>query len=236
MSTSYKLEVWGAQGGNDVFRGGTVYHTGGLGGYSYGNYSATKDKVLYVVVGGKGVDNNTDNKKVEKYGGGYNGGGDSYGQGSAGGGATHIATKTGILSALSSSKSSVLIVAGGGGGLDYGGSWIHNGGAGGGGNELPEASYGNNKTATTSSGYAFGKGQDQKSDVTNDKYDTGAGGGGYYGGFSGIDEDQGENKSGGSYGGGGSAYCNNTYINNYGGKRGVQTGNGKSIISWHPTL
>ena len=120
--------------------------------------------------------------------------------------------------------------------MDYGGSWIHNGGAGGGGNELPEASYGNNKTATTSSGYAFGKGQDQKSDVTNDKYDTGAGGGGYYGGFSGIDEDQGENKSGGSYGGGGSAYCNNTYINNYGGKRGVQTGNGKSIISWHPTL
>ena len=61
-------------------------YTGGLGGYSYGNSFFSQDKNLYIYVGG------------------------------AGGGATHIASASGLLSTLSSNTSAVLIVAGGGGG------------------------------------------------------------------------------------------------------------------------
>ena len=99
---TYKLEVWGAQGGY----GAAAYHSrGGYGGYSYGNISLTKGQQLFVVVGGQGNS------------GGYNGGGASY-KFTNGGGATHIAktTNRGELKNYASYKSEILIVAGGGGG------------------------------------------------------------------------------------------------------------------------
>ena len=120
---TYKLEVWGAQGGGNN-------GLGGYGGYSYGSISFSEKTSLYVVVGQQGSASTG-----YSISGGYNGGGsitvssqitpssiskvsaDSHL--SSGGGATHIATKTGLLSSLSSYKSSVLIVAGGGGGTGW---------------------------------------------------------------------------------------------------------------------
>ncbi|MBT2618459.1 glycine rich domain-containing protein [Bacillus sp. ISL-78] len=184
---TYKLETWGAQGGNDTANVPTIYHQGGLGGYAEGEVSLTKGETIYVVVGGKGADTRTSTN------GGYNGGGNSV-HGSAGGGATHIATADGLLASLSNDKSAVLIVAGGGGGVDYGGKRDMDGGYAGGISGGP--SYGNNKTATQTNGNSFGQGEP----VSSMTFDSGAGGGGWYGGY------HGESKNQYSYGGGGSSY------------------------------
>lgn len=126
----YKLEVWGAQGGTSTRSTNTKCDSadknssgkcvGGYGGYSYGDINLTSGEVLYVYVGGKGVADDSGSKA-----GGYNGGGAGYANYNvgSGGGATHIATTSGLLSSLSSSKDSILIVAGGGGGTGADGSY-----------------------------------------------------------------------------------------------------------------
>lgn len=117
---TYKLEVWGAQGG-----GNNIY-IGGKGGYSVGNINLNKNDNLYVVVGQHGDFTTTRYTTLPRT---YNGGGSATGTFTAdvnsieyrgsGGGATHIATASGILSSLSNNKNSILIVAGGGGGAGY---------------------------------------------------------------------------------------------------------------------
>ncbi len=122
----YKLETWGAQGGTIINKINNNEYYGGYGAYSIGNINLKKDSILYINVGGKG-------KQCLNYGsttageitcpndGGYNGGGftrqytDSTYYGS-GGGATHIATQSGLLYTLENSKNSILIVSGAGGG------------------------------------------------------------------------------------------------------------------------
>ncbi len=150
----YKLEVWGAQGGNAQYNN---YFYGGYGGYSVGYYQLTTEK-LYVVVGGRGQ---TSVKGSFSNNTGYNGGGyGTYTDNSAyggGGGATHIATSNGLLTALSSDKSSIIIVAGGGGGAaSY--AWESNysgtGGAGGG-------YIGGQGITATSTCYVYGRGGTQ---------------------------------------------------------------------------
>lgn len=189
---SYKLEVWGAQGGN-----------GEKGGYSIGHKILTSGTSLYVYVGG-----NTTNAT-----GGFNGGGSSTNSnlpGYGGGGATHIATITGLLPTLSSSQSSVLIVAGGGGGVggactgycEYSGSTGASGAAGGinglsGGNSYN--SYGN---------YAYpGTGGTSNLGGTGGTYsiNCGGNGGGSSGGFGygGTGGSGSTSSSGCSYGGAG---------------------------------
>lgn len=120
VSGTYKLEVWGPKGGD-----ANIY-SGGYGAYSVGEISLKKGEVLYLNIGGEGKMGNTGAT------GGYNGGGnasknydqpDKSRQGS-GGGATHIALKSGLLSTLENYKSDILIVAGGGGGANY---WPGNG-------------------------------------------------------------------------------------------------------------
>lgn len=110
----FKLEVWGGQGGN------ANKSTGGYGSYSVGEIVLNANQQLSIVVAGKGEDC-ADYKQCST--GGYNGGGSACGNYdtyfAAGGGATHIATASGLLSSLSNSKSAVLIVAGGGGGAGY---------------------------------------------------------------------------------------------------------------------
>ena len=130
----YRLEVWGAQGGS------TESVQGGYGGYSIGTIKLSKNTKLYINVGGKGSDSIADVITINS--GGYNGGGDGYvhrstsgTSASGGGGATHIALESGVLSSLSSDIDKILIVAGGGGGSHddtdaYGYSTI--GGSGGG--------------------------------------------------------------------------------------------------------
>ena len=129
----YKLETWGAQGGN------TNNYAGGYGGYSTGYMYIKKISTLYINIGGQG--NSTPAGVSQYVAGGYNGGGSTSGQSccnryfGSGGGATHIATKSGLLSTLENSKDSILIVSGGGGGSYYGentGTEGLSGGSGGG--------------------------------------------------------------------------------------------------------
>src|SRR5574344_467794 len=124
----YKLEVWGAQGG------GNGSGTGGYGGYSSGYINLNKNQIVYINVGGVGIAC-TYGAGSCKSSGGYNGGGYAYSSDqytSGGGGATHIALSTGLLSTLSSNVSSIIIVAGGGGGGGYYSTGYGYGGSGGG--------------------------------------------------------------------------------------------------------
>ena len=121
----YKLEVWGAKGGTT---GTYTAIRGGYGGYSVGVVKIGSSNNLYIVVGSKPLPENCDSTKFGICPGGYNGGGASkFSNGEkwgAGGGATHIATVSGLLKVLSSYKDTdgtsiskeILIVAGGGGG------------------------------------------------------------------------------------------------------------------------
>ena len=140
----YRLETWGAQGGNGTTNkwddNSIVTYKGGYGGYSTGTISLNKNQTIYINSGGAG-DDSIAGTEVIKTSGGYNGGGgSSQGQSSGrvatpGGGATHIATSTGKLSQLNNKISDILIVSGGGGGV-YGDSgskgYDSEGGSGGG--------------------------------------------------------------------------------------------------------
>ena len=69
----YKLEVWGAQGGDNSSQ--TTVYTGGKGGYSVGYITLTSDKIIYIYVGGKGKCSNGWSQSTNTSYGGYNGGG-----------------------------------------------------------------------------------------------------------------------------------------------------------------
>ena len=237
VSGDYKLEVWGAQGG------GWGVHANAPGGYSGGWRNISKDDILYIVCGGKGIDKNhyTDGTS-------YNGGGRGY-DGSGGGGATHIATMTGLLKDLVDNKDAVICVAGGAG--SNGGWALHDftlyqsgGGLIGLGSNLrygpkdipTKGDTGGTQTGCGPDGIKGGFGYGGS--IYNGG-EGGAGGGGWYGG----------NASGGgevhasTHGGGGSGYIggltNATSID--GGKTfpspsgGTETGhfdNGCTKISW----
>ena len=153
---TYKLEVWGAQGGG----------AGGKGGYAVGEKTGIIDEYWYIAVGAQG---NT-----------FNGGGPSAakwsGSGANGGGATHICSTETILSGTSIDD--LFIVAGGGGGQGYY-SGTYAGGYGGGlsgGTGAPGTSGSSGYGATQTTGYAYGQGGGPR--------ESGAGGGGgYYGGY-----------------------------------------------------
>ena len=183
---TYKLETWGAQGGS---RNGYI---GGYGGYSIGTITLSKSQNLYINAGGNGT------TKI----GGYNGGGnrpsgDTTGwYAGSGGGATHIATVSGLLSTLENSKFDILIVSGGGGGATSSSTYNANGGSGGGymGSTIKGPTGGTQTIAGTNAKGgitgSFGKGADS----TNE----GAGGSGFFGGGSGLHPDIGYSGAGGS--------------------------------------
>lgn len=212
---TYKMEIWGAQGGNGYYNSAAQY--GGLGGYSVGSYTTTQNTNLYVYIGGQGASYGTAGGIAYGYGGGgFNGGGNAraYSSGTynsgAGGGATHIATSTGIISSLSSNLSAILVVAGGGGGGkgEYAaGSYL---GSAGGFSGVLGTDYNGNASGTaatqSSGGYnsysnggvgltgTFGQGG---AGTDSSSYHGPGGGGGYYGGTGGCY---------GCAGGGGSGY------------------------------
>ena len=216
----YKLEVWGASGGQGCQNGScNSNYAGGLGGYSYGEKQLTAGTKLYIVVGGAGATVGT--SSCDGGAGGYNGGGTggndsncdkpSIEPGAGGGGATHIATVTGLLKNLSSNKSAVLIVAGGGGGGAYAGK----GGAGGGSSGTITGSCGT--AGTESTGNAFGLGGTGGANTGG----AGGAGGGFYGGKVGGN---------GCPGPGGSGYT--TGLSNAGSTVGINSGNGKAKITF----
>lgn len=65
----YKIECWGASGGNSFITGITEY--GGKGGYTSGEISLTEGEQLYIYVGGAGSTVDADSTSDT---GGYNGG------------------------------------------------------------------------------------------------------------------------------------------------------------------
>ena len=196
---TYKLEVWGAQGGTSYNGSSTV--RGGYGAYSVGLVSLTTDDDLYINVGGRGNDCRVVSTGT-RFSGGYNGGGFGYEASSdvraaGGGGATHIALKSGLLSQLSNDISDILIVSGGGAGayIYNGGSFNgHSGGGYIGGYKGTSTSY----SGTQTTGASFGLATDNDNSYTTNTNHSG-GGGGYYGGIARWD----------GYAGGGSGYIGN---------------------------
>ena len=204
----YKLECWGAQGGNY----GT--YKGGNGGYSVGLLKLDKTTTLYTYTGGQGSSLDTV--------GGFNGGGTGYGTARGGGGASDIRIGTDSLYAR-------VIVAGGGGGS---GTRVSGGGKGAGGGIVGLDGYANNPlqvgahysggggTQTDAGiGYnsvlatkgAFGQGGNGKG--SSAAYFGSGGGSGWYGGGGAYNNDT-------SYvttsGGGGSGYVyTSVTMNNY---------------------
>lgn len=69
----YKLQCWGAQGGNVS---GSYSAQGSKGGYSEGELTLTEKTTLYIFVGGKGTDSSTSSTSGTANGG-WNGGGSS---------------------------------------------------------------------------------------------------------------------------------------------------------------
>jgi uncharacterized protein (TIGR02145 family) len=164
---TYKLEVWGAQGGSSLWYGGN-------GGYSVGEVSLTAGSKLSIYIGGQN---------------GYNGGGSAGGSsGNNGGGGTDVRLG-------GASLADRIIVAGGGGGAD--GGWCSGfGGAGGGLQGMRiDAGCPSGYGGTQSDGGASGGNNGQKGSLGlggngspidgQPSYSVPGGGGGYYGGGSG---------------------------------------------------
>ncbi len=188
----YKLETWGAQGGGYVA-------IGGYGGYSIGSVKLKRNVSIYINVGEEGKNSSTDNLTET-----YNGGGAAYIQDghaniryfSNGGGATHIATISGLLSKLETKKENILIVSGAGGGAYYATyvEEIVNGGSAGG-------YIGSNGSQVTTGWGSFGYGGSSSIDYLPS---SGGGSGFYGGGGSGHVQSA----------GGGSSYIGNTSLYN----------------------
>ncbi|HPS31201.1 MAG TPA: MBG domain-containing protein, partial [bacterium] len=231
--TSIEIEAWGAQGGG----GSSGFGTGGNGGYAKGTVSVTSGQVIYIYVGQQGFQSYNQIA--------FNGGGSgsivswdaAAGDGYTGGGASHVAKRTGTLQNLSSYISDIIVVAAGGGGAGgASGSWNSpaNGGNGGGttgtdgatvdvvrtgGGGGSQAAGGSSVDANSASGFGIGA---SGSLSTDDAIQGGGGGGGYYGGGAGS-------HSGGG-GGGGSSYIGGVT----GGTTtaGLRIGNGQVKITY----
>ena len=246
------IKAWGAQGGGEPADG--LWGDGGKGGYSTGDASVSAGSTIYIVVGQLGYSTHSSYA--------YNGGGGGTNadnnsvlsvHGFSGGGATHVAKVSGILSTLSDQVSNILLVAGGGGGA--GGaeksSWpqyIADGGAGGGSSGIDGSDGGGSGRpggdgGTQSAGgsgtandvvASFGLGA-RSDDNTSNWIQGGGGGGGYYGGGAG-DQDGGGGGGGSGYIGGvssGTTIAGNASMPDPdGGTMTGREGNGLVVISW----
>ena len=224
MNGYYKIEAWGAQGGN----------AGGKGAYTYGEIYLEKGTNLYIQVGGQGSNNPAG--VFQAAAGGYNGGGSTQGQAccsgaprtfGTGGGATDIRLSSGTWNDDASLKSRVMVAAGGGGRFTQGSS-TGTGGAGGALNGLP----GSGDFAD----YCVGLGATQTAagiisttgtycDATNNAgyTDSGKSFGGFgYGGAHGTDGNNATGGGSGYYGGSSSGHIasaggGSSYISGYAG-------------------
>ena len=201
------FKVWGPGGGC-----GTNYsnvnrsHGGGNGGYAEGTLVAVPNGTTFYIVPGEGGISQTGSTHPARYNGGARAGNGNYYGGSSGG-ATHVATATGLLSTLSGNTGAVVIVAGGGGG---GGNTSHGGDGGGnvGETESTSTQYGNRTPGnggTQSAGGSVGSyggvsGSFGQGGYSNQNL-AGVGGGGWYGGSGGNNS---------TAGGGGSGYVGYT--------------------------
>ena len=112
VNTSYKIQCWGASGGNSYSDGNnhnnTVY--GGKGGYCSGEVTFPSDLNIYVYIGQTGENIN----QVQTFNGGGVGG--TFYNARSGGGATDIRLAEGdTWDDFNSLKSRIIVAAGGGG-------------------------------------------------------------------------------------------------------------------------
>ena len=218
-SGTYKLQVWGAQGG---YRSSSTY--GGKGGYSIGTITIPSKTTVYIYVGGSG---RSGTKSGNIYKGGFNGGGYRYGY-YGGGGASDIRIGTDSLYAR------VIVAGGGGSDGATGKKGMYGGGTTGGsstesytassnycgkGGTATYSGYSTSYTIATQAttglnsnstsyycgGFGFGGGGVYLSSGYG-----GAGGGGWYGGSGTVPDGSGDDDRGGG-GGSGYVYTSSTY-------------------------
>ena len=219
----YKLEVWGAKGGDSTGNGyngcgfrGSQTAKGGLGGYSRGILSLPKNETVYVYVGEEGQPSNSSDGSTTK-GGFPDGGGTKTGHRSGyttvpgtGGGSTSIRIG-------SDTNYNRVIVAGGGGGAGGCSFYVDPGGFGGGlngGNCSIEQSLQNQGAGTqTGSTHGLGNGNDRHGDPGS--FDKGGATGKYRNGC-----DSGGGGGGGWYGGGSGGFGHCNYVSSGGGGSG----------------
>ena len=178
----YRIEAWGAKGGNNPASYGN-------GAYAAGTIQLNMGDKLYIYVGSKGGSTRTGVSEFVK--GGFNGGGNTNGQSccdrtyGTGGGASDVRLVSGSWDEEKSLASRILVAAGGGGGFNgnnggnAGGLTGQNGQSGNGWGPGPggsQTSAGINTSQDLASG-SFGKG----GQGGNSSMSTG-GGGGYWGG------------------------------------------------------
>ncbi|MCD8362300.1 MAG: hypothetical protein LUC98_04945, partial [Lachnospiraceae bacterium] len=175
----YEVQLWGAQGGNSASSGGK---TGGKGAYVSGRIHLTAGTLLYVYVGGPGLQGGSGSTG----GAGYNGGGISAcGCSGSGGGATDIRTVKGSDWDDYDSLASRIAVAAGGGGAGsytnytnggYGGALV--GGVASGSAIATAKSYATQSQAGLKGSFGKGGALPVKSGTNH----AAGGGGGWYGG------------------------------------------------------
>ena len=100
----YKIELWGASGGNATSETGEV-RAGGKGAYTSGLIYLTENQKLYFYIGGTTTNSS----------GGANGGGTGAGKGMGGGGSTDVRIKSGAWDNDDSLRTRLMVAAGGGG-------------------------------------------------------------------------------------------------------------------------
>lgn len=236
LDGTYRMECWGASGGDTNFKSGSLV---GRGGYVSGEISLT-DETLYIYVGGYG----TRTLKYEGFVGygGFNGGGTTSHNGCGGGGATDVRLISGDL------KSRIIVAGGGGGENNYPGSsaptggtaWGSKGGDAGGLRGLiyyaryypgygQASNYGGSQNAAGSvpSG-GSPRGENGAFGVGGLGY-YGAGGGGWYGGGGGTNTPTG---GGGEIGGGGGS----SFISGYTGCIAVNSSTGAVLSVNYMTI
>jgi hypothetical protein len=213
----YKLEVWGAQGGD--YKNYLPSYRSSTGGYSIGTISLSSSITFYLYTGGKGTF--AQNSSVAA--GGFNGGGQARAQRytNSGGGGSDIRINSTSLYAR------VIVAGGGGGGRDDGnqGNLASYSGAGGGASGLGGAWYGSTslgtgrggRPGTATAGGAIGNPENSETlfpgafgiggyTGSSSTYGVGGGGGWYGGGPGSADAD--------GAGGSGYVYTSST-VSNY---------------------
>lgn len=221
---TWRIECWGASGGDTYNSYIEFTYPGGKGGYSMGEIILNKKTKLFLIIGGQGLSNQSEYMKTCS--GGYNGGGDGFNggyingnnkpltyTGASGGGGTDV--RIGGNNIINR-----IMVAGGGGGSSCGVDDYKEygfGGAGGGlegidgvqlrsGRSETKGKGGTQNsggTAAKSSGGSSEAGQLWKggNSGTGTRSSAGGGGGGYYGGSGGA----------AAGGGGGSGYVSSIF-------------------------
>ena len=216
---SYKVELYGAEGGRAYSNRKSRWYDGGKGGCVNALLSFPRTTEAFLFIGGRGIDKNTGKEK-----GGYNGGGDSIMNRGSGGGATDIRLK------MNDYYSRLIVAAGGGAAFtnDAPDGGQINGGNGGGldGEVVGELTtrgdypcFGSQTNCIVPAGYRTTNNYDDGTfgEGSNKKY--GGGGGGWWGGGS----------ANGYGGAGGSSYYGNLPYRET--KTGINNGNGFALIT-----